>query len=369
MVPLNRLVSFVQSSLAEWQSMRLADLTFARRGAAVTALMVFAGLTVFVAMLRSLRGRLGVRREVALPAILQWAGRSTFSLGRHGVLILFLIGLPFFAIALAEPYASLSSQNVSFPGRRIALMIDASSSMLLRCPTNTLGPKEKGTPASAFFTTVAAAEIFVRQRMSGRYRDLIGLIEFGDEAYVITPFTTDYDNILLSLSLIGDWSEFNKFPDQGTTIGMAMERGVQLFQAFDFLNASGNLMVLFTDGQDTQVTIKGTPVREILGQARRANIPVYLIRTSYDKGLGAVVPDAIWKPEIEATGGRFYAASDEAGVLAAIREIDRLSAGAVAIKQYGSQQPRFSSFALIAAALWTMAAAMKLAVPYFQTFP
>jgi hypothetical protein len=110
-------------------------------------------------------------------------------------------------------------------------------------------------------------------------------------------------------------------------------------------------------------------VREILGQARRANIPVYLIRTSYDKGLGAVVPDAIWKPEIEATGGRFYAASDEAGVLAAIREIDRLSAGAVAIKQYGSQQPRFSSFALIAAALWTMAAAMKLAVPYFQTFP
>ena len=96
---------------------------------------------------------------------------------------------------------------------------------------------------------------------------------------------------------------------------------------------------------------------------------MYLIRTSYDKGLGAVVPDAIWKPEVEATGGRFYAASDEAGVLAAIREIDRLSAGAVAIKQDGSQQPRFSSFALIAAALWTMAAAMKLAVPYFQTFP
>jgi Ca-activated chloride channel family protein len=285
------------------------------------------------------------------------------------VLVLFLLGLPFFAIALAEPYASLSQQDVSFPGRRIALMIDASSSMLLRFPTKTLGPKEKGTPASAFFTTVAAAEVFVRQRMSGRYRDLIGLIEFGDEAYVITPFTTDYDNILLSLSLIGDWSEFNKFPDQGTTIGMAMERGVQLFQAFDFLNASGNLMVLFTDGQDTQVMIKGTPVREILGQARRANIPVYLIRTSYNKGLGAVVPDAIWKPEVEATGGRFYAASDENGVLAAVREIDHLSAGAVAIKQYGSQQPRFSSFALIAAALWTVAAAMKLAVPFFQTFP
>jgi hypothetical protein len=30
MVPLNRLVSFVQASLAEWQSTRLADLAFAR---------------------------------------------------------------------------------------------------------------------------------------------------------------------------------------------------------------------------------------------------------------------------------------------------------------------------------------------------
>ena len=54
--------------------------------------------------------------------------------------------------------------------------------------------------------------------MKGKYRDLIALIEFGDEAYVVTPFTTDYDNILLSLSLIGDWTEFMKFPDQGTTI-------------------------------------------------------------------------------------------------------------------------------------------------------
>ena len=150
MVPLNRLVSFVQASLAEWQSTRLADLAFARRGAAVTALMVFAGLTVFVAVLRSLRGRLGVHREVALPAILQWAGRSTFSLGRHGVLILFLIGLPFFAIALAEPYASLSSQNVSFPGRRIALMIDASSSMLRGSRQRPWAPRRRARRPARF---------------------------------------------------------------------------------------------------------------------------------------------------------------------------------------------------------------------------
>ena len=69
------------------------------------------------------------------------------------------------------------------------------------------------------------AEIRVkRQRKAGSYRDLIALIEFGDEAYVVTPFTTDYDSVLLSASLIGDWGEFMQFPNQGTSIGVAIAR-------------------------------------------------------------------------------------------------------------------------------------------------
>ena len=136
-----------------------------------------------------------------------------------------------------------------------------------------------------------------------------------------------------------------KFPDQGTTIGDGHRAGRRsCSSAFDFLER-----VRQPDGALQRRT--GHPgddrrarrCDEILGQARRANIPVYLIRTSYNKGLGAVVPDDIWKPAVEATGGRFYAAADEAAVLPPSREIDRLSAGAVAIKQYSTQQPRFSA--------------------------
>ena len=230
---------------------------------------------------------------------------------RHGALLLFLAGLPFFVLALADPYSSLTREDVSYPGRRIAVMIDASSSMMARFPAAHLNAKAPNE--ATFFTTVAAAEAFIRQRMSGKYHDLIGLVEFGDEAYVVTPFTTDYDNILLSLSLIGDWTEFMKFPDQGTTIAAAIEQGTGLFKAFDFLDAAGNLMVIFSDGQDTQVTIHGKSVNEIVSGAVAAKIPVYMIRTSYNKALGAVLPDDIWKPAIEATGGKFYPAGDEAG--------------------------------------------------------
>jgi hypothetical protein len=94
---------------------------------------------------------------------------------------------------------------------------------------------------------------------------------------------TDYENILLSLSLVGDWTEFMKFPDQGTTIATGDRAGDRAVQGVRFLDASGNLMLLFTDGQDTQVTDHGKHVSEIVAGAVQAKIPVYMIRTSYNK--------------------------------------------------------------------------------------
>src|SRR5713226_9389147 len=307
------------------------------------------------------------RTQVALPAVLDWSGGSWASIVRHGALLLFLVGLPFFALALADPYSSLTREDVSYPGRRICLMIDASSSMMARFPAAHLNAKAPNE--ATFFTTVAAAEAFIRQRMNGKYHDLIGLVEFGDEAYVVTPFTTDYDNILLSLSLVGDWTEFMKFPDQGTTIGLAMDQSVQLFRAFNFLDAAGNLMLIFSDGQDTQVTIHGKPVSEILAGAVQTKIPVYFVRVSYNKGLGAVLPDDIWKPAVEATGGKFYPAGDESAILNAIHDIDLRSAGRVDVKLYSTQRPKFGGYALIAAGFWTVALALQLTVPYFRKFP
>jgi Ca-activated chloride channel homolog len=366
-VPISAVPAAIQRTVLDWRNLRAADLLFTHRDDAVLAFVVLIGTALAVLVLRAMASRKAGRTQVALPAVLDWGGGSWLSIMRHGALLLFLAGLPFFVMALADPYSALTHQDVSFPGRRIALMIDASSSMMARFPAAQLN--RKAPNEATFFTTVAAAETFIRQRISGKYHDLIGLIEFGDEAYVVTPFTTDYDNILLSLSLVGDWTEFMKFPDQGTTIGLAMEQSIQLFRAFNFLEAAGNLMLIFSDGQDTQVTIHGKPVSEVLRLAVENKIPVYFIRTSYNKGLGGVLPDDIWKPAVEATGGRFYPAGDEATILNAIRDIDRRSAGRVEIKRYSSQQPRFTPYAFFAATFWTVALLLQLTVPYFRKFP
>jgi len=360
--------AFVRNSVAEWRALRLAELLFSHRDAARTTGVVLVAGAVVVLILRSAFGRR--RNRVALPAILPIVRSSPFSFVRHAPLLLFLAGLPFFLIALSDPFTSLTQQEVTYPGRRIGLLIDASSSMMEPFKAQQLGAK---APSDArFFTAVAAAETFVKMRMKSKFRDLISLIEFGDESYVITPFTNDYDNILISISLIDDLTEFNKFPDQGTTIGMAINQAVKLFTAFDFLNASGNLLVIFSDGEDTKVNgprLGGMNVDQILSGATDAKIPVYFIRVSFNKAIGRAFTDPIWKPVVEKTGGKFYAASDEATILSAIAEIDKVAVGKIAIKQYSTQRPRFFVFALIAATLWTLAAALKLTVPYLRKFP
>ncbi len=200
---------------------------------------------------------------------------------------------------------------------------------------------------------------FVSCASTGKYRDLVALVEFGNEAYVVTPFTNDYDNILLSISLIGDPVEYSLFPDQGTIIAQAIDQSIGLFKAFNFLDASGNLMVIFTDGEDTRAIVNGRTLDEIVQSTIDAKIPVYFVRTNYERSKGKVIPDELWIPAIEKTGGQFYAADNEDSLLNAIKEIDAVSAGTIRTTQYSSQRPRFAIFAFIAACCWTGAATLE----------
>ena len=101
----------------------------------------------------------------------------------------------------------------------------------------------------------------------------------------------------------------------------------------------------------------------------RAKVPVYMVRTNYERGLGKVTSDTLWIAAIERTGGRFYAADNEDSLLAAITDIDTVSAGTISTRQYTTQTPRFELFALGAVACFLAAAALKLTVPQFQKMP
>ncbi|MGE3958693.1 MAG: VWA domain-containing protein [Vicinamibacterales bacterium] len=330
----------------------------------VMALAVGSGLLLAA---RLATGRPG--RGLAVPAVLRSTPRVALANLTRLPLLLALAGLPFLALALADPYTSLVRREATYPGRRICLMIDASNSMSSPFKTEQL-PARDGVQPNAFVTTVAAAERFVHMRMSGPYRDLLALVEFGADAYVVTPFTNDYDNLLVSLSLIGEPHEFATFPDQRTLIAKGIDEAVALFKAFKFLDASGNLLLIFSDGEDTNATIDGRSLDDIIRGAVDAGVPVYFIRTNYNKAEGdPAVPDKLWSEAVRRTGGQFFAASDERSLLAAINEIDQVAAGSIQLTEYGTQRPRFPMFAGVALLCFTGAALGKLTVPYFQRFP
>ncbi|MDO8679668.1 MAG: vWA domain-containing protein [Acidobacteriota bacterium] len=357
----------LEATWAEWGDLRLERLLFAQSSTARQAVILLIGVSIIFIVIRSFGARNPGQHRMALPAIVTRAGWSRASLSRHGALLLALAGLPFFILALADPRTALTRSETTYPGRRISLLIDASSSMLSALPSARLA---KGAPNNAaFFTTVGAARFFIERRMQGKYRDLMSLIEFGDNAYVITPFTTDYENILLSTSLIGDWNEFMAFPDQGTVVARAVEQSVGLFQAFDYLDSAGNLMVIFTDGADADVLENGKTVDDVLGEAMRAKIPVYLIKIGGNIANKRSVADDLWINAVQKTGGKFFSGADEQMIVESIRAIDRSSPGKIELKQYSTERPRYAPFALTGAAFWCLALLVRFTVPTFQTFP
>jgi hypothetical protein len=185
----------------------------------------------------------------------------------------------------------------------------------------------------------------------------------------VTPFTTDYENILLSIRLVSDPREWGRFSDWGTTIIEGIDQGMELFKTFQFANAAGNLMVVFTDGRDSDLRPRSRSLENLVSDARQWKIPVHMIRTAYNRREGEVAQDKIWRDMVERTGGRFHAAYDEDSIRRALRDIDRLSPGRIDIRQYTVQRPRFAGYALMAVALWLTAAVLKLGFGVFRTFP
>ena len=351
--------------LLQWSRLRWDQLLFEQRNAAILIAVLGLVLLLITLMIRGVRNRGRHSGRVALPALLATFHRSRLRLIRHLPIVLVVAGLPFFLLAVADPVTRLTRQDVSYRGRRLAVFVDASGSMTQAFKTTKLGAKDEPT----FFSAVSAAEYFLRMRMQSEYRDLIALIEFGDEAYVVTPFTTDYENILLSTALINTWEEWTRFGAEGTLIINALNVAVGLFRSFDFLEANGNAMVLFSDGDDTQVRLQGRSLDDILADVYRYRIPVYMLRMKAGKELGDALPDAIWKTAIEKTGGKFYPVANEDAIFQAIKDIDRLATGRIDVTRYAVDEPQFSPLAAVAFVLWTAAIALRVTIPFFSTFP
>lgn len=170
--------------------------------------------------------------------------------------ILFLIGLFFIIIALANPQWGTKTQAVRRQSIDIIFALDVSQSMLCQdIAPNRLTQAQR-----------LCQELI--QKLSG---NRLGVILFAGEAYMQVPLTTDYE----AVSLLLQSSNPDMISSQGTSIGEALTIAQQ-----STAKSNGNRVVLvITDGEDHEARAESQA-----RQAARSGMKIFTIGVGSEEG-------------------------------------------------------------------------------------
>ena len=283
---------------------------------------------------------------------------------RHLPFALACLGFAGLVVALARPRVGLERTESWTEGVDIVVALDASGSMAA----------EDFKPKNRFFVAKAATRTFVE----GRTQDRLGLIAFAGRSRTVVPLTTDRAMLLDRLAEL-------KLGDQGdgTAIGMALGNALARLRAS---KAKSKVVVLVTDGgnnageidPDTAANVaKGLGVRVYTVGVGTAGGPVEIPVPIKDPETGEVterrvmaqvdVDEKLLGRIAETTGGRFYRATDPAGLAETYAAIDRLEKTEVKTTTYTRWRETFPRVAVPAAVV--LAAAALLALLAFPVAP
>ncbi len=221
-------------------------------------------------------------------------------------------------IAAARPERIGDELDVSVSGRNLMLAVDLSGSMDQK--DFELGDRR----VDRLTATKAVASDFISRREGDR----IGLILFGERAYLQVPLTLDRETVkvLLLESFIG-------LAGEKTAIGDAITLAVKLI--YDLEEDPGEqVLVLLTDGANTAGEVQPMKAAEL---ARQVGLRIYTIGIGAEQlevssligGRRNINPSADLDEETltgiaEMTGGRYFRAKDTAGLQDIYRLVDEL---------------------------------------------
>ena len=222
--------------------------------------------------------------------------------------------------ALAKPEWVGEPIVRSEAARDVMLAIDLSGSMDYRD-----FPAEDGSMLRRVDAVQRVVDRFVAERKSDR----VGLIVFGDRAYLQLPFTRDLETAreLVSLMDVG-------MAGPRTAIGDAIGLSIKSFETSE---VDDRLLILLTDGNDTASKMTPINAAEI---AKLNGVEIYTIGIGNTEATGEDRVDFEALTAIaDRTGGAFFEAEDETALDQVYRRIDEL---AVADVETTSWRPRQS---------------------------
>ena len=248
--------------------------------------------------------------------------------------------------------------DVPVTGRELMLAVDLSGSMEQR--DFVLG----GSRTDRLTATKKVAGDFIERRVGDR----IGLILFGEQAYLQAPLTFDRETVrvLLSEAAIG-------LAGKATAIGDAIGLAVKRLRERD---ATQRVLVLLTDGANTAGVVEPVSAAQL---ARREGLKIYTIGIGATElrerslfGTRTVNPsadldEAALREIAELTGGAYFRARDLAELARIYALIDEMEPVAQDPQRYRPRQTLYywplALALLLGAALGLMPGAARSSAP------
>ena len=279
----------------------------------------------------------------------RWSFRSTLAwipaLLRSIILVLVVL-------SLARPQAVRRETVRESNGVDILLAIDTSGSM---------EAKDMGAGGSSL-SRLEAAKLVMRKFVEGRPDDRIGLVLFGQEAFVQVPLTLDHDALDMFLSQI----QLGDAGRSATAVGDAIAVGAKRMKELD---APSRVMILVTDGKSNA----GQVDPEQAAQAAAAlGVKVYTIGVGGNGGRGrgllgamfgtpgADVDEPTMRSIAATTGAQYWRAADTAALAEVYETIDKLEPSPAKVKEFVDRDELFRDFLLPAMALWVLELALSM---------
>ncbi len=204
--------------------------------------------------------------------------------------------------------------------RDLLIAVDLSGSMEV---------KDFRTTDGAQLSRLEAVKTVLQEFVAQRQHDRLGLIVFGDAAYLQAPFTEDHTAwmTLLQETEIG-------MAGQSTVFGDAIGLGIKLFENTDTDN---RVLIVLTDGNDTGSKVPPVDAAKVAAQY---GITIYTIAIGDPATTGEEALDLETLQRIaELTGGGYYQALDRQQLEQAYHAINELEP---ALFESLSHRPRTS---------------------------
>jgi len=310
------------------------------------------------------------KRYVAFSAV-GWLDRlpSRPSPVRRLPALLIVAGLALTMVALMEPVLPYSEGRIQAQGLDIVLLLDLSSSMQEVMDLRPFSRPITGQTFSArdvaprqpegktrLETTKDALRDFIRRRRDDR----VGLVVFSDHAYVVSPLTFDYENLLNYVDTIDD----QILRGEGmTAIGSGLGLSNYLLARQSDQEYRNKVIVVFTDGENNF----GPDPLGVLAESDAAGFRVHVIGVDLEDRVKQNPAVLRLIEAVRQYGGQYYSADTVRQLRAAYGEIDSLEKGLLTSTTYVRNVPVFVWFVRPALVLLLLGLCVRV-IPYFADY-